>query len=80
MCIQNVFWNTICERYMKNVWSTPTHAKMLKLVIMKKVIYENNIAFEQISTSEQRLVTKAKYFASFLFMNWKLEPDSGWRS
>ena len=33
------------------------------------------ITLEQISTSEQRRVTKAKYFASFLFMNWKLEPD-----
>ena len=43
---------------MKNVWSTPTHAKMLKLVIMKKVIYENDIESNKHERAASRYKSK----------------------
>ena len=39
------------------------------------VIYENDI---ETTKHDQRLVTKAIYFAVFPLMSWKLETDSAW--
>ena len=39
------------------------------------VIYENDI---ETNKHDQRLVTKAIYFAIFPLMSWKLETDSAW--
>ena len=39
------------------------------------VVYENDIGTNK---HDQRLVTKAIYFAVFPLMSWKLETDSAW--
>ena len=41
------------------------------------VIYENDI---ETNKHDQRLVTKAIYFAIFPLTNWKVETDSAWRA
>ena len=41
------------------------------------VIYENDI---ETTKHDQRLVTKAIYFAIFPLTNWKVETDSAWRT
>ena len=41
------------------------------------VVYENDIGTNK---HDQRLVTKAIYFAIFPLTNWKVETDSAWRT